>query len=78
MQYIPCFGQVHCVLYDFKPVYGDGLDNEISIIAGHFPWGVWSRLPGYAAVAHNTVPPCFIMFRNPVSRAVSYFYKVIL
>jgi hypothetical protein len=59
--------------------------NNISVLAGHFSWGVWRQLPQFkrnlmaTAVdglrrGHDT-PSCFIMGRHPVDRAISYYYQ---
>jgi autonomous glycyl radical cofactor GrcA len=86
--------------------------NNISVVAGHFSWGVWNQLPVIksstlsdeilAPLRHPSItinvsatsvsansqsiltatsssgqspPPCFIMGRHPVERAISYYYQ---
>lgn len=89
--FIPCHGGIHCVTLSIedhrqqlvKPseglVYAD-----ISIVAGHFSWNVWQQLPEYVSATRNLehttnasipTPPCFIMGRHPVDRAISYYYQ---
>lgn len=80
--YIPCYGGVHCVLFSYHPSAGvTDIDAGISVVAGHFEWDVWKGLPALGSNPNvndnrNSAPPCFIMFRDPVSRAVSYYYQV--
>ena len=133
--FVPCHGGVHCVtthLYD-APKERD-LRN-VSVVAGHFSWGVWAQLPSwsgsssdrastlsslnprptspptsnradvlitppgesagagikrggigssslkgaaddfYALDVDSPAPPCFVMGRHPLSRAISYYYQ---
>lgn len=63
--------------------------HDVSVVAGHFDWDVWSKLPSLttshdmtndqistASVANSGEPrACFIMHRHPVSRVISYFYR---
>lgn len=136
--YIPCHGGLHCVtlsIADASPVHRASLWN-VSVVAGHFSWGVWEQLPrwrkcileqtrertlgedtvgvdagggmdgatkrpvrvrggegenhgdgrasrdgvggstgGPVDSAHRPPPPCFVMGRHPVDRAISYYYQ---
>jgi hypothetical protein len=47
----------------------------VSVLAGHFSWGVWSQLPSMSRRTATTAPPCFVMGRHPVDRVVSYYYQ---
>jgi len=69
--YIPCYGNISCAVFDVHD--DDNDDNGIAVLAGHFPWDIWNKLPTYKNT--NTNPPCFVMGRNPVDRAISYYYQ---
>lgn len=61
--------------------------RNVSVIAGHFEWGVWKGLPSFSnskRCVHckqdtGTVvprsPSCFMMGRHPVDRVISYYYQ---
>ena len=89
---IPCHGSVHCMnfmlfKYGLKlhQVAGNVIGvhqryssfDHVSVIAGHFSWGVWNELPGLSdplSRNHDT-PPCLVVGRHPVSRFISYYYQ---
>jgi hypothetical protein len=64
-----------CAVFD---VNDDINHNDgIAVLAGHFPWNIWNKLSNYnnTNTDTNTNPPCFVMGRNPVDRAISYYYQ---
>lgn len=69
-------------MFSLEPTFAEIAAKNVSVIAGHFAWNIWTQFPGYVAAMKSnskaSAPPCFIMFRNPVSRVVSYYYKVVL
>lgn len=73
---IPCHGGIHCVAVDVKDINTTNVDLEnASVIAGHFSWGVWNQLPSYRPTNPDSPPPCLVMGRHPVDRAISYYYQ---
>jgi hypothetical protein len=89
--YIPCHSGLECITHSI-----DGISwipsnytmNNISIIAGHFSWGIWNELPLFKEDYRNedaleptlvpslaNPPPCFLIGRHPVDRAISYYYQ---
>lgn len=80
---VPCHAGMHCLetLRGLRGLRGEAearLRNA-SVLAGHYPWGVWRDLPSWAArggeghaEAH---PPCLVLTRHPVDRAISYYYQ---
>jgi hypothetical protein len=67
---VPGYG-VHFVTFDLNGFDGEYLKN-VSVLAGHFSWGVWSQLP---SALKASVPPCLVMGRHPVDRVLSYYYQ---
>lgn len=59
--------------------FGDHELMNVSVLAGHFSWGVWSELPSLrhssSSSLSSVTPPCFVMGRHPVDRVVSYYYQ---
>jgi len=49
--------------------------SNLSVVAGHFAWGVWTELPYWIGENQTHPPPCFIMGRHPVERVISYYYQ---
>ena len=49
--------------------------SNLSVVAGHFAWGVWTELPYWIGENQTRPPPCFIMGRHPVERVISYYYQ---
>lgn len=53
--------------------------SQVSIVAGHFQWGVWQTLPSCGAGAPAVDVDCavagFVMMRHPVERVVSQYYE---
>jgi hypothetical protein len=47
--------------------------SNMSLIAGHFPWGVLESLPSCTGGGCDMT--CFIMFRDPVERVISQYYE---
>ena len=80
---VPCHGGVHCTVLDPSTLHETGQETLLgnaSIIAGHFFWGVWRQLPRWSGGSADggegeTVPPCLVMARHPVDRAISYYYQ---
>lgn len=84
--FVPCFGDISCLTFDIPDTFSrDSInpstnrDRNISVVAGHFYWNVWSKLPSCRASSlHNKsecVPSCFVMNRNPITRVISYYYE---
>lgn len=48
--------------------------SQLSVIAGHFEWGVWNDRTTLFPFSVST-PRIFIMFRDPIKRAVSLYYE---
>jgi hypothetical protein len=73
--FIPCHGNTHCVTFGIDESSVEGLEKlrNVSVIAGHFEWNEWKKLP--AVQGRKTAPPCLLIGRHPVSRAISYFYE---
>jgi hypothetical protein len=80
---IPGAGDLHPVIFDLHGFDRDYL-KDVSVLAGHFSWDIWSQLPSVyqppaaaspAAATSPLPPPCFVMGRHPVDRVVSYFYQ---
>jgi hypothetical protein len=46
---------------------------NVSVIAGHFFWGVWEPLPAYQSSGESFRPSCFVMTRHPVQRIMSFY-----
>jgi hypothetical protein len=67
---IPSYG-VPNVTFDLSGFDENSLRN-VSVLAGHFSWGVWSQLP---SALKDSVPPCLVMGRHPVDRVLSYYYQ---
>jgi len=75
---IPCHGGIHCVAINIKDVNTSKVNlNNISVVAGHFSWGVWDALPSFnsSGDAGDVSPPCLVMGRHPVDRAISFYYQ---
>jgi hypothetical protein len=73
--FIPSQGGLSDVIFDL-PRRNHAYLSQISAIAGHFSWGVWSSLPSFRPKNLSVdVPPCFIMGRQPVDRVISYYYQ---
>jgi hypothetical protein len=66
------YGGVPAILFDLSTFDEDRLRN-VSVLAGHFSWGIWSSLP--SVDQSITAPPCFVMGRHPVDRVASYYYE---
>jgi hypothetical protein len=53
--------------------------SQVSIVAGHFQWGVWQTLPscgaGAAACNEDCAVAGFVMMRHPVERVMSQYYE---
>jgi hypothetical protein len=67
---VPGFGQVHPYLFSLENIASSDLVN-VSVLAGHFSWEVWSSLPSRS----KRIPSCFVMGRHPVDRVISYYYQ---
>jgi hypothetical protein len=56
--------------------------SNVSVIAGHFSWDVWSSLPSFASESSRIgsipkrIPSCFVMGRHPIDRIISSFYQL--
>lgn len=80
--FIPCHNGLHCITMDLRyaAIPSNYTMSNISLIAGHFSWGIWDQFPSYAThttgqTADKTPPACFVMGRHPVERAISYYYQ---
>lgn len=80
---IPGYGDLTPILFNLNSFNKDELRN-ISVLAGHFPWGIWSQLPSVREVNNNQkreiednkeIPSCFVMGRHPLDRIISYYYQ---
>jgi hypothetical protein len=69
---VPGHGDISPLRFDLEGLTEDRL-KSVSVLAGHFPWGIWSKLP--SVDQSTTTPPCFVMGRHPVDRVGSYYYQ---
>jgi hypothetical protein len=67
---IPAHDNIHPVVFDLSSFDEKKLKN-VSIVAGHFSWDVWTHLPSM----RSKTPSCLVMGRDPVDRVVSYYYQ---
>jgi hypothetical protein len=75
--FVPCHGDVSCFVFDIdeRKVKKETVQN-MSVVAGHFAWNVWSKLPGCKAPYDRSCrPSCFVIGRHPVHRIISYYYQ---
>ena len=87
---VPCHGGVHCTVLDPSDLFHSGQEallQEVAVVAGHFFWGVWKKLPHWniaritspsppsSSSEEGEVPHLLVMGRHPVDRAISYYYQ---
>jgi hypothetical protein len=65
-------GDLHPRVFDLQDLSDEKL-VDVSVLAGSFPWGIWSELP--SARQSKSIPSCFVMGVHPVDRAVSHYYR---
>eukprot|EP01038_Epipyxis_sp_PR26KG_P007909 gene7909-10736_t len=81
---IPCHGGIHCVTFDINSNLTS--KENTSVVAGHFNWGIWNKLP-QCSNDHNSnnnesnnssnkcLPSSLVMSRHPINRAISFYYE---
>ncbi|GMI21106.1 hypothetical protein TeGR_g3842 [Tetraparma gracilis] len=78
--YVPCYDKdgtywedMRCYSFDLKnaSALNGGEKGDLGVVAGHFDWDVWGGLDSF----DGDVPPCLVMVRHPVDRAVSLYYE---
>lgn len=81
---VPCFLPNGTQVVGTMLCMGFGLDDEdaealseVAVVAGHYQWGVWESMRSFVGGAGGgaSPPPCFVMARDPVARAISYYYE---
>jgi hypothetical protein len=81
--FVPCHGDVSCFVFDTdeRRVKKEAVQN-VSVVAGHFAWNVWGKLPDCNKLNHDDKsrrescrPSCFVIGRHPVHRIISYYYQ---
>ncbi len=81
---VPCHGPIHCATFGISDLDEEdraAVDlRKVSVLAGHFSWGEWIKLPYYVETQLNkgdtiATPSCYIVGRHPVNRAISYYYQ---
>ena len=76
--FVPCYNNVSCLTFDLPaPLSARSLPDQaqLSILAGHFPFGVWDKLPACSGAESGCRPSCLVIGRDPVDRVVSYYYQ---
>ena len=83
--YIPAYNSIPDMTFSLNNATRLSL-ARMSVIAGHFEWGVWNDLPDFSSEKRkifsdfdyttvSRIPSCFMMGRHPVDRVISYYYQ---